>query len=73
MSRSTETRFYTLPLANLPPISRLFVALGVTIANWEERRLTRRALARLDSHMLRDIGMSPVLRDRESRKVFWRG
>ena len=39
---------------------------------WLRRAATRRQLARLDAHLLGDIGLSPIERDAECRKWFWR-
>ncbi|WP_225029250.1 DUF1127 domain-containing protein [Xinfangfangia pollutisoli] len=58
--------------ASLPPLSRALVALAMTLARWDERRQSRRALARLDPHMLRDVGLSAAHRDIEAQKAFWR-
>ena len=58
--------------AHLPPLSRLLVALAVTLAAWEDRRRTRAALARLDDHLLRDIGLGPSRAATDCTKPFWR-
>lgn len=55
----------------LPPLSRLAFRLAAQVLAWEERRATRRALARLDGHMLRDIGLSPDSARSECAKRFW--
>ena len=60
----------TIP-ASLPPMSRLLVAAGLTLAAWETRRRGRHALARLDDHLLRDIGLTPDCRAEELRRSFW--
>ena len=41
-------------------------------AQWIERARQRQALAELDDHMLRDIGITRVEATRESQKPFWR-
>lgn len=38
---------------------RLFANVGQAIAAFRERRRTRRALANLSDHLLRDIGLDP--------------
>lgn len=38
---------------------------------WRSRRRTRRALARLDAHLLADIGMSKEDMQQEALKPFW--
>lgn len=47
---------------------RLFDRLAV----WFERSRQRRALAKLDDRMLRDIGVSRADANREAEKPFWR-
>lgn len=61
----------TLP-ATLPPLSRLLVVLALAVARWEDRRRTRSALARLDDHLLRDIGLPTDHAQTECAKPFWR-
>jgi uncharacterized protein YjiS (DUF1127 family) len=56
----------------MPPLASVLFSLAITVARWEERRQTRRALARLDAHLMRDIGMTPVARSAECEKPFWR-
>lgn len=76
MPRTTETALatFTLPArAGQPAISRLLNVFTAVFGRWDERRNSRRALARLDVHMLRDIGLSASARDDESAKPFWRG
>lgn len=38
---------------------------------WQARVRQRRALAALDAHLLRDIGVDPVQAANEARKPFW--
>lgn len=57
--------------ASLPPLSRLLVTVGLTLAAWETRLRGRHALARLDDHLLRDIGMTHDCRADELRRPFW--
>ncbi len=59
------------PLAALPPVSRLLVTVALTLARWDDRRRSRRALARLDAHMLRDIGLNAPRAAAECGKPFW--
>lgn len=71
--QSTPSRPAALSrLDRLPPVSRLLVAIGLGLARWQIRKRTRLSLARLDDHLLRDIGMAPVTRDSEVAKPFWR-
>lgn len=56
----------------LPPMSRLAFIVADAVFGWETRRSSRRSLARLDRHMLRDIGLSPDAARTEAAKPFWR-
>jgi uncharacterized protein YjiS (DUF1127 family) len=58
--------------------SSLWWAVGAALARLSssaaaiaERRRQRRALAQLDEHLLRDIGVSRSAADAEIRKRFW--
>jgi uncharacterized protein YjiS (DUF1127 family) len=39
---------------------------------WAERHNDRRAMLRLDDHMLRDIGFDRVQAEQVARRAFWR-
>jgi len=58
--------------APLPPLSRLLVGIALMLAAWEDRRRTRAALARLDDHLLQDIGLGADRAAGECTKPFWR-
>jgi uncharacterized protein YjiS (DUF1127 family) len=45
--------------------------LAQTVALWDRRARTRRALRSLDAAALRDIGVDPQAALTESRKPFW--
>ena len=55
----------------LPPVAAAVFALAVTVLKWEQRQQTRRALKRLDAHMLEDIGLSARAAQAEGDKSFW--
>jgi uncharacterized protein YjiS (DUF1127 family) len=58
------------------PAGRGAVLLRMTLnalSDWRWRRRTRRQLARLDAHGLKDIGLSACDQWRECAKPFWRG
>ena len=44
-----------------------------TLRRWHRNLTTRRALRALDTHQLRDIGLSAATAQREARRPFWRG
>lgn len=46
-------------------------AVRQTVAAWHARARARRDLARLDVHMLRDIGLDESDARRESARPFW--
>ena len=45
--------------------------LEATVRLWSRRQSTRRALAKLDDHALRDIGLTPAEARQESSLPFW--
>lgn len=54
----------------LPSFVRGLVSIRSAISVWQFRHATRKHLARLDPHMLRDIGMLDSRA--EAAKPFWR-
>ena len=42
-----------------------------TLATWSRRAESRRHLARFDSHLMRDLGITPGELEREVSKPFW--
>lgn len=57
----------------LPLLSRAVLSVALTLINWQIRRSTRRSLARLEPHLLSDIGLDAQFVASEIRKPFWRG
>jgi len=51
---------------------RLGRSLRATLTCWRERSRQRRALAKLDAHSLRDIGITHSQAKREADKPFWK-
>lgn len=58
---------------SLPPVSRLLVGFGLLLAEWEQRQRTRRALERLDAHLLKDVGLDGTAAQNECQKPAWQG
>lgn len=71
MTKSIE---FALPQVQaLPPISRLLMGFAVVVARWEMNLRTRKALQRLDDHLLRDVGLDRLRAEAEWDKPFWWG
>jgi uncharacterized protein YjiS (DUF1127 family) len=47
-------------------------SVALLVCLWLERTHTRRVLAELDEHMLRDIGRTSIEAQRESARPFWK-
>jgi uncharacterized protein YjiS (DUF1127 family) len=47
-------------------------SLAFVVSLWLERARTRRVLAELDEHLVRDIGRTPIEAQRESARPFWK-
>jgi uncharacterized protein YjiS (DUF1127 family) len=50
---------------------RIVVNMLEKLVIWQERAEQRQALSELNSHMLKDIGVSSADAYREARKPFW--
>lgn len=73
MARTVEhSPLETLTGRPLPPVSAALFTLARVVLVWEQRRATRRAMARLDGHMRRDIGLTAEAVADETGKPFWR-
>ena len=57
--------------ASLPKLAQICVTAAVAVTVWDMRRRTRRSLARLDPHELRDIGLTPGMARTEANKAFY--
>lgn len=53
-------------------VATLALRLAVTSSKWANRARTRRTLKILDTHLLRDIGVTPDAAEIEANKRFWR-
>ncbi|WP_421704442.1 DUF1127 domain-containing protein [Aliiroseovarius sp.] len=56
----------------LPVAARAAVWFAVAVTRWTVTRHTRKHLAKLDNHLLCDIGLSPEEAWRETTLPFWR-
>lgn len=63
-----------LPLIRLSTSNTVATGLRPVgmVAKWIETRATRAALARLDTHLLRDIGIEEGTARIEAARPFWR-
>ncbi len=59
-------------LANIATPGRVVIALLQALDQWSERSRQRRALAKLDERLLKDIGVSRYDAEMEIAKPFWR-
>ena len=64
----TRSEITTLPLRARPGLVARLIHF---ITEAQARRRDRRALSRLDAHLLRDIGLSPDEARTEGAKPFW--
>ncbi len=55
----------------LPKLAQICVLIAVAVTIWDTRRRTRRALADLEPHALRDIGLTPGQARKEADKAFY--
>lgn len=62
---------YLSNTAALPAVSKVLVRAAVTWAKWRRTARTRKTLAGLDPHLLRDVGIPYEEALREARKPFW--
>jgi uncharacterized protein YjiS (DUF1127 family) len=53
-------------------VSRWIKSARATLKIWQQRHRTRRQLATLDSHALKDIGVTRTDALNEAKKSFWR-
>jgi uncharacterized protein YjiS (DUF1127 family) len=56
---------------SLPPLTRILMGLTKVVHNWEVQRRTRKSLAKLEDHLLKDIGISRHEAKVEWNKPFW--
>ena len=59
--------------ARLAPAAGIALKVAVVLTVWSQRARTRKALAQLDDHILRDIGLDRRQAFTESRRMFWQG
>lgn len=67
--RTAETRFRP---SQRPSSLGVLGSLLDRLLVWQERARQRAALASLEPHLLKDIGVSAADAEREARKPFWK-
>lgn len=55
----------------LPLVASVALRVAVVSAKWAEHRRTRQALADLDPHMLKDVGIDALTARQEANRKFW--
>ena len=56
----------------LPLVAVLAVRFAVCVTKWSTRRRTRRALAKLETWQLKDVGLTPGQANTEASRMFWK-
>lgn len=56
----------------IPALSQIAMKIAGLVARWSHRARSRRELAALDPHLLRDIGLTREAALKEAEKPFWR-
>ena len=71
--RNRKREIWTMSIAEAQNrFAASFWRIRRQLAEWKRVARTRRALSRLDSHLLRDIGVTAMEQEEESRRPFWR-
>ena len=55
----------------LTPAASVALYAAVVFVSWAERRKSRKALAALDDHLLRDIGVTQAQAQKEAKRPFY--
>ncbi len=61
----------TIDKRGMTTTAGLIQTVSRIVSAWQQRMRARRALSRLDKHMLRDIGLDPMTAEREATRPFW--
>lgn len=61
----------TYAVPSLLPLPLRGTSVRASIKTWSRVNAERRALRRLDPHLLRDVGLSEAQADAEARRWFW--
>lgn len=58
--------------SRLPTAAQALILAAVMVTKWDRMRRTRQSLAKLDPHLLDDVGITRTTAAREIQKPFWR-
>jgi uncharacterized protein YjiS (DUF1127 family) len=58
---------------SMPVLAHWALMVAVQLIAWDHRQRSRKALAQLEDHMLRDIGLTHSAAYQEAEKPFWKG
>lgn len=56
----------------LPTLAHALILAAVVVTKWDRLRRTRKTLAELELHQLKDIGVTKSTAAHEAQKPFWR-
>ncbi|SNR70605.1 DUF1127 domain-containing protein [Puniceibacterium sediminis] len=59
--------------SHLAPLPAFALFAAVVLTKWSSRHRTRKALARLEPHLLKDIGLDSQTARHEASRMFWQG
>lgn len=73
MTRASASHSLAMLAASprLPVLALVALRFAGAVTKWDQRHRTRHALAELDDHLLRDIGLTYAQARKESAKRFW--
>ncbi|MCB1341335.1 MAG: DUF1127 domain-containing protein [Pseudooceanicola sp.] len=55
----------------LPVLAVVALRFAGAVTQWDQRQRSRRALAGLDDHMLKDVGLTHAQARKEAKRPFW--
>jgi uncharacterized protein YjiS (DUF1127 family) len=69
----STSRTFSLASFAAPRLAHVVERAGALLSTWRRRAVDRQQLARLDAHMLHDVGLFRGDVELEINKPFWRG
>lgn len=71
MIRSSDPLATLSQTRSMPVLAVVALRIAVVTTKWSMNARTRAALASLEPHQLRDVGVTPVQARKESARAFW--